>query len=396
MNFEFSTAQRIVFGSGKLQDLASYLPPSETRCALITGTDAERIKPVFELLKKAGANPAAFSISGEPTTDRIITLAKQARALNCDFVVAFGGGSVLDAGKAIAALLTNDGDLFDYLEVVGKGRALTHPAAPWVAIPTTAGTGSEVTRNAVLKVTDQKVKVSLRHPSMLARVALIDPELTLTLSPELTASTGMDAFTHLLEAFVSSRATPLTDALCRDGLNRISKSLLRAYLHGEDLQAREEMALASLYGGLALANAGLGAVHGFAAAIGGGFEMAHGLVCAALLPATCEVNIQTLQETDPQHPALEKYREAANLLTRRTKASPDEAIDWINTLAITLSIPALSDVGIDETQFPDLVKKAQSANSTKGNPIPLSDAKLTTILEIASNSLSTGNETLYL
>ena len=396
MNFNFSTAQQIVFGSGKLHDLPTYLPASKSRCALVTGTNAERIKPVFELLKNAGANPAAFSISGEPTTDRINMLAQQARNLGCDYVVAFGGGSILDAGKAIAALLTNDGDLFDYIEVVGKGQPLPHPSAPWIAIPTTAGTGSEVTQNAVLKVPEQKVKVSLRHPSMLPTVALVDPELTLTLPPELTASTGMDALTHLLEAFVSKRATPLTDALCRDGLKKISSALKRAYLHGDDLKAREEMALASLYGGLALANAGLGVVHGFAAAMGGEFKIAHGWICAILLPAAYEINIQSLQKNHPESPALKKYQEAAALLTGRPDATPEDGLDWIDTLAVTLCIPSLEDFSITPDHFPNLIKKAQQSNSMKGNPVQLSSSELHEILNIAHHSLSFGNDTLYL
>jgi len=396
MNFTFSTAEQIVFGSGTLKELPAYLPASSNRCALITGTNAERIRPVFQLLKEAGAHPAAFSLSGEPTTDRIRVLAQQARELGCDYVVAFGGGSVLDAGKAIAALLTNKGDLFDYIEVVGKGLPLTEPAAPWIAIPTTAGTGSEVTRNAVLKVPEKKVKVSLRHASLLPRVALIDPELMITLSPSLTASTGMDALTHLLEAFVSGRANAFTDALCRDGLRMVSRSLVRAYLHGDDLHAREEMALASLYGGMALANAGLGVVHGFAAAIGGSFDMPHGWVCASLLPAACEINIRVLREKDSKSDALKKYQEVAALLTGNLDAAPEDGVEWLDTLCITLSVPSLEEFDLQPKHFPELIKKAQRANSMKGNPIPLSDEQLSELLTMAHHSFSTGNETLYL
>jgi len=380
MQFEFATAQRILFGPGKLRELSTICQSLGTRAVLVTGSSAERVAPVFEALRKIGANPAAFSITAEPTTERIASMAAQARELECDYVVAFGGGSVIDAGKAIAALLTNTRDLMDYLEVIGKGEPLASDPAPCIAIPTTAGTGAEVTRNAVLLSPEHKVKVSMRHPKMLPTVALVDPELTLTLPPAVTASTGLDAFTQLLEAFVSCRANPLTDGLCREGLEVVSRSLHHAYSHGDDLEARTDMALGSLFGGLALANAGLGAVHGFAGPIGGMFEAPHGMVCASLLPAVVETNIRALEERDADNPALEKYSEMAGLVTQSRNAKLEDGLDWIKETCMQMHVPGLSDFGITESDLPSIVEKGKQASSMKGNPLPLRDEELAGIL----------------
>ena len=396
MNFEFATAQRIVFGSGRLRELPSLVQGMGRRCALVTGSSAERIHPVFHALKEAGANPTAFSIKGEPTTGRIATLAQQARELECDFVVAFGGGSVIDAGKAIAALLTNPRDLMDYLEVIGKGEPLTEDPAPCIAIPTTAGTGAEVTRNAVLISTEHQVKVSMRHPKMLPTVALVDPELTLSMPPEVTASTGLDAFIQLLEAFVSIKSNPLTDGLCREGLKKVARALPRAYTKGNDLAAREDMAMASLFGGLALANAGLGAIHGFAGPLGGMFNAPHGLVCATLLPAVFATNIQAMEERAAESPALAKYREVARIITGSMNADLSGGLQWINDLSMQMLVPGLEDFGITESDFPAIVEKAKNASSMKGNPIQLTDGELTDILATSLRPPINGDSTLYL
>jgi alcohol dehydrogenase class IV len=363
---------------------------------LVTGGSAERIRPVFEALKKNGADPAAFSIKGEPTTGRIAELAQQAREQGCDFVVAFGGGSVIDAGKAIAALLTNTRDLMDYLEVIGKGEPLTEEPAPCIAIPTTAGTGAEVTRNSVLLSSKHKVKVSMRHPKMLPSVALVDPELTLSMPPEVTASTGLDAFIQLLEAFVSIKSNPLTDGICREGLKKIAHALPRAYVKGDDLAAREDMALASLFGGLALANAGLGAVHGFAGPLGGMFEAPHGLVCATLLPAVFEINIQALEKRDASGPILEKFSEVARIVTGSKNADLMDGLLWIKSLSMQMFVPGLEDFGITEADFPVIVEKSKKSSSMKGNPILLTDEELNDILSRSLRAPIDGDSTLYM
>ncbi len=396
MNFEFATAQRIIFGPGKLCELPTLAGRMGRRAALVTGSSAERIMPIFQILKKSGVDSAAFSIKGEPTTDRIAALARQAREQECDFVVAFGGGSVIDAGKAIAALLTNTRDLTDYLEVIGKGEPLDEDPAPCIAIPTTAGTGAEVTRNAVLLSPEHQVKVSMRHPKMLPTVALIDPELTVSMSPEVTASTGLDAFTQLLEAFVSIKANPLTDGICREGLRRVSRSLYRAYIHGDDMHARTDMAFGSLCSGLALANAGLGAVHGFAGPIGGMFNAPHGMVCAALLPAVVQTNLEAMKQRDPENPAMDRYGEAARIMLQDDAATIDNAIERLIGLCTQMFVPGLGDLGVRETDIPAIVEKAKNASSMKGNPIVLTDQELADILEESLTPPVDGNSTLYL
>lgn len=381
MTFEFATAQRILFGPGQLRELPIIAKTAGTHAALITGSNAERIAPVFQALKKGGANPAAFSITSEPTTDRIAVIAKQARELGCDHVVAFGGGSVIDAGKAVAALLTNTRDLMDYLEVIGKGEPLANDPAPCIAIPTTAGTGAEVTRNAVLLSPEHKVKVSMRHPKMLPTVALVDPELTLSMPPAVTASTGLDAFTQLLEAFVSAKANPLTDGICREGLKYVARSLPHAFTNGSDLEARTDMAIGSLFGGLALANAGLGAVHGFAGPIGGMFKAPHGMVCASLLPAVFETNIRAMEERSAENPALAKYREVAGIVTESRNAKLEDALEWIKELCMQMHVPGLADFGVSEADIPAIVEKGRRASSMKGNPITLTPEELASILD---------------
>lgn len=380
MHFEFATAQRILFGAGKINELPALAQPMGNRAALITGSNAERITPIFRMLQQCGANPAAFSITEEPTTTRISIIAKQARELGCDYVIAFGGGSVIDAGKALAALLTNKQNLTDYLEVIGKGNPLSTSPAPCIAIPTTAGTGAEATRNAVLLSPEHQIKVSMRHPAMLPTIALIDPELTLSMSPSLTASTGLDALTQLLEAFTSIKANPLTDALCREGLKQVSRSLQKAYTNGTDLEARTAMALGSLFSGIALANAGLGAVHGFAGPIGGRFKAPHGMICAALLSAVVRTNTCALKQRDPENQALNKYCEAAAILTGNPNASIDDALNWIDQLCQQLQVPGLEKFGITESNIPTLVKKGEKASSMNGNPIALTDEELTQII----------------
>jgi alcohol dehydrogenase class IV len=295
-------------------------------------------------------------------------------------VISFGGGSAIDAGKAIAALLTNGGAPLDYLEVIGRGQPITEPAAPMIAIPTTAGTGAEVTRNAVLASPEHHVKVSLRSPLMLPRLAVVDPTLTHTVPPEITASTGLDAFTQVLEPYVSLKANPLTDAICREGLWRAAQALRYVYEHGDDAEAREDMAMVSLFGGLALANAKLGAVHGFAGPIGGMFPAPHGAVCGRLLPAVMAVNVRVLRKRAPQSPALERYDEIAQILTGDFKANAGTGVTWVEELCDVLNVPPLSAYGITKADFPAIIEKARRSSSMRGNPVQLTSEELQEIL----------------
>jgi alcohol dehydrogenase class IV len=383
MRFEFATAARIAFGPGAAQEVAATAGKLGHRPLVVTGRRAGQAGWLMEQLQQAGLVPAIFSVSGEPTVDTARAGVQQARDASCDLVIGLGGGSVLDAAKAIAALLTNNGDPLDFLEVVGRGQPLTQRSAPCIAVPTTAGTGSEVTRNAVLGSPEHRVKASLRSPSMLATVALVDPELTHSVPPDVTAATGLDALTQCLEPFVSARANPLTDAVCREGMQRAARSLRRAYLDGSDAAAREDMALASLCGGLALANAGLGAVHGFAGPIGGMFPAPHGAICARLLPPVMAANVVALQQRTPGSPALARFDEVARLLTGDSAARASDGVTWVADLVDALSIPRLAAHGIALADFPEIVAKSQQSSSMKANPIQLTADELTEILHVA-------------
>jgi alcohol dehydrogenase class IV len=381
--FEFATAGRILFGSGRAREAGGLAAELGARAFVVTGATARHAGSLLTSLSEHGVSYVAFRVSSEPTTDLIREGTRQAAEAGCDCVIGLGGGSSIDAAKAIATLLANGGDPLEYVEVVGRGMPLVRPAAPWMAIPTTAGTGAEVTRNAVLASPEHGVKVSLRSPAMLPRVALIDPELTYTMPPGTTASTGLDALTQLIEPYVSSRANPMTDELCKDGMARVARSLRRAFEQGTDAAAREDMALASLFGGLALANAGLGAAHGFAAPVGGAFGAPHGALCAAFLPHVMDVNVRALEQRQPEHPSLGRYREIAQILTQDVQASAIDGVRWVQRLCADLSVPTLAAYGIGEADFPALVQKAAAASSMKANPIALTSVELTEILERA-------------
>jgi alcohol dehydrogenase class IV len=271
---------------------------------------------------------------------------------------------------------------WDYLEVVGAGRPISVTPLPVIAVPTTAGTGSEVTRNAVLRVPERRVKVSLRSPLMLPRVAIVDPQLTHDLPPATTAATGLDALTQLIEPFMSVRANPMTDALCREGMARAAGSLRRVCEDGRDASARADMALASLFGGLALANAGLGAVHGLAAPIGGMAGAPHGAVCAALLPHVMAVNLRALRAANAGQ-ALDRAAEIGRLLTGRADAGAGEAVAWLAETVSRVHIPRLSDLGVTAADVPVIAEQAQQSSSMKGTPVALTREDLVSILSAA-------------
>jgi alcohol dehydrogenase class IV len=381
--FQFATATQIVFGAGALAELPRLTRGFGTRVWLVLGQSERHGADVRSRLEADGRSVAVGRVTGEPTVEDVVALVEAARAGGCEWVLAVGGGSVLDAGKALAALLANPGDPLDFLEVVGRGRPLARPPLPFVAVPTTSGTGAEVTKNAVLASTQHGVKVSLRHDSMLPRLALVDPALTLSKPPALTAATGLDALTQVLEPFVSCQHNPLTDALAREGMRRGARALRRAYHDGSDLEARTDMALTSVLGGLCLANAKLGAVHGFAGPIGGMFPAPHGAVCARLLPLVVERNIQALRARAGDPSALERYAEVARILTGRAEAQAEDAAPWLAELVDELRVPSLSQYGLTGSAIPDLVPKARRASSMQGNPIVLTEEELTATLEAA-------------
>ena len=383
VTFEFATAQQIIFGEGKASSIAT-LAKELGQCAfVITGRSNPRAQTLLGEWRSQGFMKETFTVSGEPTVEDVMKGTDRAREAGCDLIIAIGGGSVIDTGKAIAALLTNPGDPLDYLEVVGRGQPLRISSAPLIAAPTTAGTGAEVTRNAVLAVPNQQVKVSLRSPTMLPRVALVDPELTYSMPPAITATTGLDALTQCIEPYVSNQANPLTDGIAREGIQAAAQSLLPAYYDGSDRIARSGMAVASLCGGMALANAKLGAVHGFASVLGGMFPIPHGTACATLLPHVLAANVAALKARAPGSPYLARFHHIAQLVTSDPNATIHDGIKWIQNLCTALQVAPLSAFGVTPLDFDVIIAKSKQASSMKGNPIALSDDELYQILSAA-------------
>lgn len=383
MQFEFATADRILFGAGKLRESGGLLKAAGRRVFVVTGKNPDRAAPLLNLLKENAIPAVTFSVAGEPSIQTVRDGTALAKNEKCDWVAGIGGGSVIDTGKAIAAMMTNEGDVLDYLEIIGHGKNISRRSARYLAIPTTAGTGSEVTRNAVLASPEHRLKVSLRSPRMLPAAALVDPELTYDLPPAITLSTGLDALTQLIEPYVCLRANAMTDALCLEGIRLAARSLRKAVEKGSDKEARSDMAAASLFGGMALANAGLGAVHGFAGPIGGMFSAPHGELCAALLANVMEMNLRALREREPDSYALRRYYTIAQLLTGQSHATADAGVEWVRQLVNDFKIPRLASHGIKPGHFDDIIKNAMNASSMKANPLPLTPEELKEILEKA-------------
>ena len=378
--FELALPRRVVVGPGRAAELADLVPTLGRRVLLCTGGDPDRHRDLL-----GGADPAAVvRVTREPTVDDAEQAVARARAAGADAVVAIGGGSVLDLGKTLAVLLGNGTEPLDHLEIVGRGVPITRPAVPFVAVPTTAGTGAEATANAVLRSPAHGRKASLRSPHMLAAVALVDPLLTLGCPPAVTASSGLDALTQCLEPYVCTRANPATDALAADGLRRAARSLRRAYTDGDDRDARADMAVCSLFGGVALANAGLGAVHGLAGVVGGAVEAPHGAVCAALLAPVVAANVAALRAREPDSPALRRYAEVAALLTGRADATVEDGVEWLRATVAALDVPPLGAVGLDPARHAEVAEKAAAASSMRANPVALSADELVAVLAAAS------------
>jgi alcohol dehydrogenase class IV len=381
VKFEFATSARVVFGPGSLPEAGPAAAAVGRRALVVTGKNTDRAEPLLNALADFEVETEFFSVAGEPTVEMVRSAAAKAREAECDLTVAFGGGSAVDTAKAAAALLTNDGDVLDYLEVIGEGRKLERPAAPCIAVPTTAGTGAEVTRNAVIASPEERVKVSLRHASMIPDLALVDPELTLSAPPDVTAASGLDALSQLIEPFVSRMANPLTDALCREGLPRAARSLPVACADGSNRDARADMCAASLLSGMALANAKLGAVHGIAGPFGGMFPgAAHGAVCARLLPAVTAVNVKALADRGLD---ASRYAEVARALTGSGSAGPADAVTWLEELCAGLDVPRLRSYGLSASDYGPLAERAARASSMKGNPVELSAEELREVFERA-------------
>ena len=386
MQFEFSTASRIIFGSGKLDSIGVIASELGKNAFIVSGCPKSISNRLCSTLETFGIRYSSIKIDQEPTIDEIETIIEIVKQFSPDMVIGIGGGSAIDSAKATASLITNPGEITDYLEVIGLGKPLVNPSLPLIAIPTTSGTGAEVTKNAVLASPKHNVKVSLRSPYLLPKIALVDPELTVSVPPAITAFTGLDALTQLIEPFTCIDPNPITDVLCRDGIQRISRSIYQAHDNGADLHAREDLSLASLFSGLALANAKLGAVHGFAGAIGGIIQAPHGAICASLLSNTMEANIKALSERAPSHQVLERYEAIAKILLEHPSATAKDGVQWVRNFCNHAKIPSLSAYGLSEVNFDDILEKAMKSSSMKGNPITLSKTELCNILQMSYES----------
>lgn len=375
-SFTFATAGRIVFGVGTAAQLPEIVAGLGVRPFVCTGSDPRRHGAVVDSL----AHAATFPIAHEPSMDAVREAAAAARAHGTTVVVGLGGGAALDAAKVVAALVANGGDPLDYAEVVGAGKPLTERSLPVVAVPTTSGTGSEVTANGVVTSTEHRVKVSLRSPSMLPVVALVDPELTLGVPRAVTAHAGLDALVQCIEPFVSPFANPLTDGFCREGIARAGRSLRRVYADGSDLAARTDMSLCSLLSGLALANGKLGAAHGLAGPLGGLLGAAHGAITAAVMVPVSRANLAALQQ-DGSQPALDRYAEVGELLAGRR--DPQAFLDWFAETAAELGVGGLGSLGLTGRDVPEVALAASRASSTKGNPVRLPVAAFEEIVRAA-------------
>lgn len=380
VRFDLAVPADVRFGAGRASEVPAALATlGASRVLVVTGRTTSRADVMRSALTEAGIASIAYGIEAEPSIKRVRDAVAVAAEAGCNAVLGFGGGSALDVAKAVAVLATSGTDPIDHLEVIGAGRPIERPGLPCVAVPTTAGTGSEVTRNSVLS--GDGVKASLRSPLMLPKVAVVDPDLLAGVPQQTIAASGMDALSQLIEPLLSRRANPLTDALARDGIRRSARSLRRAYEDGmQDPSVREDLALASLFSGICLANSGLGVVHGIAAAAGARLSAPHGAVCAAVLAAAMEINLRALRDRARDHPALSRMGEVATLLTGRSDASPEQAITWLEDLTTALSVPGLASYRLDPDGIDAVVTAAQKASSMRGNPIELSDDEVGEIL----------------
>jgi alcohol dehydrogenase class IV len=380
MHFEFSTATRIIFGPGTLDSIGDLAIKLGKSAFIIIGCPKSISDRLITLMDGHGISCFTADIKHEPTISSVRQLVDVAHQFSPDLVIGIGGGSALDSAKATAAFLSNPGDVTDYLEVIGLNKPLFTDSVPLITIPTTSGTGAEVTKNAVLGSIEHQVKVSLRSQYLFPKIALVDPELTLGLPPDITAYTGLDALTQLIEPYTCINPNPITDSLCFEGIRHIAQSLYQVFDNGSDYNAREDMSVASLFSGLALANAKLGAVHGIAGPLGGEIQVPHGLICACLLPHVMEANLSAIMERTPDHPVLERFDVIGKTLRKDPSARAEDGVQWIREFCKHAKIAKLSAYGFTEMEFNKIIEKSVKSSSMKGNPISLSEVEIRNIL----------------
>jgi alcohol dehydrogenase class IV len=381
MQFEFSTASKIIFGSGMFTSVGEIVKRLGKKTLIVCGAPQYLLTKLKKLLDEESIVYTIYHTAGEPTINSIQDTLATIGQTTYASIIGIGGGSAIDTAKTISAMLTNPGDLTEYLEVIGFNKPLKFPTLPLIAIPTTAGTGSEVTKNAVIGIPTHRVKVSLRSDYLLPKISLIDPELTLSLPKNHTATTGLDALTQLIEAYTCLNPSPMIDPICIEGITRAARSFIKAYDDGDDLIARENMSLASLFSGIALANVKLGVVHGLAGVIGDITNAPHGAICASLLSTAMTVNITAIRNRMPNHPVLERYTKVGKVLTNDPSATAENASLWVRNFCHHVKIQPLKSLGLAESDFDDLIERTQQSSSMKGNPIILFNDEIRTILQ---------------
>ena len=387
-DFSLSRLPRIEFGPGALAKLPAIARSYGKHALLVTGAGSLKESPfwpaVTDGLKAQGMTWLHLTIPGEPSPQMVDEAVRALHSEPIDVVIGIGGGSALDAAKAIAGLLKPGNSVMDHLEGVGPERGYTGPSTPFIAVPTTAGTGSEATKNAVLSIQGPDgFKKSFRDEKLVAEYALVDPDLLATCPPAVIAANGMDAFTQLLESYVSSRAAPLTDSLAWGGMKAARDGLLVLYADGGDAVARGRMAYAALVSGIALAQVGLGSVHGLAAPLGAFFPIPHGVACGTLVAMATRVNIDAMHARTANHPALERYAQVGRLLSRQGQLEQAAAhaalIDTLEAWTRTLELPTLAHYGVTLADIPRIVANSRGS-SMKTNPVYLEDGEIAAIL----------------
>lgn len=382
--FQIARLPVLHFGPGQIARLPMILSGYGSRILIITGKSSFNDSPaaagIMGQLKKDGITLFAEKIAGEPTPEMIDTLCDQYRGKEIAAVTGIGGGSALDAGKAVSAMLTQNLSVMDFLEGIGNQSHNGHKI-PFIAVPTTAGTGSEATKNAVLSRTGTLgFKKSLRHENFVPDHAIVDPQLSLSCPPEITAATGMDAFTQLLESYTSTQANAFTDALAFHGLLGIKTSLQQAFHHGNDLEARTNMAFSAYASGITLANAGLGAVHGFASSVGAVMDIPHGVICGTFMAHVNQFNVDRLLHSGMENPAYAKYLDIARLFVDDGSLNEPELlkalVSYLHELSHELGLTGLGPYGIGRTRTEEILDNT----SLKNNPVQLSREDLKQIL----------------
>ncbi|MCG3887478.1 iron-containing alcohol dehydrogenase [Photobacterium leiognathi] len=377
--FQFMTSTRIVFGEGALQESLSLLNQFGYCVLLVTGRDDERSKPLETYFKQQSMRYQRVAILGEPLIATVEELAVMGRKFRPDMIIGIGGGSVIDVAKSLAAMIPNQGCVYDYVDVVGRNVPLQVKPLPMIAIPTTAGTGAEVSKSAVLQSAQEQVKVNLSSLELFPDLAIIDPTLSYGMDPIISGYCGLDALTHLIEAYVCGEPNPLTDMICEEGIRRVSGALFTACLD-DHLPSRSDMAFAAMLGGMARTNAKLGAAHGLASALSGRLKAPHGLITARLSPYVMRENINVALEVG-RNDVLSRYRKVATLLTGDDIADIEQGIDWVVSAIDKLNLPTLSEFGLCNTLFEIVADDALRSHAIKGNPLPLTQLRLINILQ---------------